>query len=267
MHDFHVHSSYSGDCKYCMETMVKGAIKANVKSIVFTDHIDYEYGSPDINFVFEIKDYLKDIMKLRNKYGNDVQILSGLEIGMQPYLNEKNNKLVQSHEFDFIIMSTHLVEGVEIHGGDFFKNKKKIDVFEKYYNEVLLNLNSFSNFDVVGHLNLIDRYINFKSNDPLNIGDYRDILKKVLEKIISMGKGIEINTSGYRYGINSCLPNIEIIKLYKELGGEIFTIGSDAHTPSDIGHNFDFTKALLKELGYTHMSMFKNRRNNFIKID
>lgn len=67
MHDFHVHSSYSGDCKYCMEDMTKGALRQGAKTIVFTDHIDYEYGSSDVNFVFEIKDYLKDITKIRNK--------------------------------------------------------------------------------------------------------------------------------------------------------------------------------------------------------
>lgn len=269
MHDFHVHSSYSGDCRYSMEDMAKGAIRLGAKTIVFTDHIDYEYGSPDINFVFEIKDYLRDITKLRNKFGNEVQILSGLEIGMQPYLNERNNELIKNHDFDFIIMSTHLVNGLDLHQGDFFQNKKTMDAYEEYYNQVLANLNAFSNFDVVGHINLVDRYVAFmdNANDPVDMGDYRDILKEVLEKIISMGKGIEINTSGYRYGIDSSLPNVEIIKLYKELGGEILTIGSDAHTPQDIGHNFASTKALLKELGYTHTSMFKNRRSNFIKIE
>ncbi len=266
MHDFHVHSSFSGDCKHSMENMVKGALKIGAKSIAFTDHIDYEYGNPDINFVFDIKDYLKDITKIRNKHSHDLQILSGLEICMQPKVCEKNKILVSDYNFDFIIMSTHVVKGLDLHEGDFFENKKVLDAYEEYYNEILNNLDSFNNFDVVGHLNLIDRYSKYM-NGTISLADYRDLLIQVLEKIISLGKGIEINTSGIRYGINSFLPNIEILKLYKHLGGEIITIGSDAHTPTDICSNYEDAKILLKDLGYKYISFFKERKSRFIKIE
>lgn len=265
MYDFHIHSSFSGDCSYSMEDMIKGAIKAGAKAMAFTDHIDYEYGDPNINFVFDIKDYIKDFTKIKNKYGDKLDMLIGAEIGMQPHLKDKNMKLISSCDFDFIIMSTHIVQSSDLHTGDFFKDKKTLDIYEKYYQEVLANLENFDEFDVIGHLNLIERYAKYMDS-TMSLNDYRDILVQVLEKIISMDKGIEINTSGIRYGIDSFLPNIEILKLYKELGGEIITVGSDAHRPSDICSHYNESIELLRELDFKYLTLFKNRKKRFVKI-
>lgn len=266
MNDFHVHSCFSGDCGYSMEDMIKGAIRLEAKSIAFTDHIDYEYGDPNVNFVFDIKDYLKDFNKLKNKYSDQIDLLIGLEIGMQPHLKDKNSNLVLGNKFDFILMSTHIVQGSDLHEGDFFKDKSVDDIYESYYNEVLTNMENFNDYDVIGHLNLLERYTKYMDN-TLNIADYRELLEQVLKKIISKDKGIEVNTSGIRYGINSFLPSNDILKLYKELGGEIITLGSDAHTPNDICSNFHEAKQLLKELGYKYITTFKERKSKFIKIN
>ncbi|WP_202708295.1 histidinol-phosphatase HisJ family protein [Sporosalibacterium faouarense] len=266
MYDFHVHSSFSGDCSYSMEDMIKGAIRVGVKSIAFTDHIDYEYGSPDINFVFDVKDYLKDFNKLKNKYGDQLNLLIGAEIGMQPHLSKKNLDFINSCDFDFIIMSTHVVQGSDLHVGNYFKEKSSKDVYEKYYEEVLSNLNSINNFDVVGHLNLIERYVKYM-DEKLHLDDYRELMSKVLNEIISMDKGIELNTSGIRYGIESFLPSNEILKLYKELGGETITIGSDAHNPKDICSHYKEAIDVLRSLDYKYITVYKNRKKRFIKID
>ena len=266
MYDFHVHSNYSGDCGFSMEDMIKGGINSNVKAMAFTDHIDYEYGDPSINFVYDIKDYLKDHLRLKNKYKNQIEILSGIEIGMQPHLGPINNEIVSNNNLDFIIMSTHIVKGLDLYDGGFFKDRTIKDIYNDYYTEVLNNLNTFDNFDVVGHINLIDRY-NKYFNGPYELKDYKDIVTTVFKKIININKGIELNTSGIKYGINSFLPNKELLKLYKNLGGEIITIGSDAHRPLEVSSHFKDALELLKEVGFNYFNIFKGRKANFIKIE
>jgi len=266
MYDFHVHSSFSGDCKYPMEKMVKGAIEKNLKMISFTDHIDYEYGESQLDFAFETLDYLKEVKRLKSKFKQNIEVLSGIELGIQPHLGSKIPDLIDLNAFDFVIMSLHIVEGKEIHEGNFYKGKTSLQAYQGYYNDLLWSLESFDDFDVVGHLNIVERYGKYLDK-ILDIEEYQDVLINVLKKIISMEKGIEVNTSGIRYGMDSFLPGIEILKLYKSLGGEIITIGSDAHRPDDIGFGYRDVISLLREVGFKHICIFRNRKKQFIRIE
>lgn len=267
MFDYHTHSSFSGDCRYSMEDMVKGALSKNIKSLSFTDHIDYDYGNDKIDFVFEEKDYFKEIERLRCNYKGQIEIISGIELGMQPHLVNSIYDMVNLENYDFIIMSIHTVMGKDMHEGEIFKDKSLLEVYLLYYSEMYEVLNKFNDFDIVGHINLIDRYINHMNGVTVNFKEYKDLVEKVLKKIIDKNKGIEVNTSGIRYGINSFLPNVEILKLYKDLGGEIITIGSDAHNPEHIGFHYQETVSLLKDLGFKYITTFKNRKKQFIKIE
>ena len=266
MYDFHVHSNFSGDCKYPMEKMVKGAIEKNLKILSFTDHVDYEYGESKLTFAFETLDYFKEVRRLKSKFQKDIEVLSGIELGIQPHLGSKIADLIDLDAFDFVIMSLHIVEGKEIHEGNFYKEKTSLKAYEAYYNDLLLSLESFDNFDVVGHLNIVERYVQYLDK-ILDIEEYKDVLTNVMKKIISMDKGIEVNTSGIRYGMDSFLPGIEILKLYKSLGGEIITIGSDAHRPEDIAFGYKDVISALREVGFKHICIYRNRKKQFIKIE
>lgn len=267
MYDYHVHSSFSGDCKYSMEDMVKGALEKNLKTFSFTDHIDYDYGKSETDFVFDTNDYFKEFKKLKHNYKKEIEILSGVELGMQPHLSKSIGKKVDLDKFDFVIMSIHTVMGHEIHEGELFKNRDLLDAYFLYYDEMLEVLENFDNFDIVGHINLIDRYVNHMKNSRVNFEEYKELIEKVLEKIVSKDKGIEINTSGYRYGIDAFHPSLEILTLYKKLGGEIITIGSDAHSPNYIGCKYGEALELLRGLGFKYITTYKSRKKQFIKIE
>ncbi|TAH63090.1 MAG: histidinol-phosphatase HisJ family protein [Gottschalkiaceae bacterium] len=267
MYDYHVHSSFSGDCKYSMEDMLKGALERNIKTLSFTDHIDYDYGKAQLDFVFDTDDYFKELKRLKSNYKGKIEILSGVELGMQPHLVRNINKKIKLDEFDFVIMSIHTVMGHEMHEGELYKDRDLLDAYFLYYDEMLEVLENFNDFDVVGHINLIDRYIGHMNNQSVEFQEYRELLEKVFEKIISKEKGIEINASGFRYGIDSFHPSLEILSLYKKLGGEIITIGSDAHSPEYIGYKYEEAVQLLRELGFKYITTFKNRKKQFIKIE
>ncbi len=266
MYDYHVHSNFSSDCNYPMEDMIKEAIKKSIKIISFTDHTDFDSGSNKYDFVFNTEDYFNDLNKYKNKYNGQIEIISGLELGMQPHLVKNINKKMNLEHFDFIIMSIHTVSGRNMYDGELFREKDLLSAYSLYYSEMSSVLDNFNDFDVVGHFNLIDRYAKYILNDTIKLDIHEELVKKVLQQIIAKDKGIEINTSGIRYGINSYHPTKEMLGLYKKLGGEIVTIGSDAHSPDDIGFNYRDVIELLIELDFRYITTFKDRKKTFVKI-
>ena len=75
-----------------------------------------------------------------------------------------------------------------------------------------------------------------------------------------------MNTAGVKYGLGYYHPKIEILKLYKELGGEIITIGSDAHNPEFIGYEYKEVEKLLRELEFKYIYLYKERKKFPIHI-
>ena len=266
MYDLHSHTHFSDDCSYQMEEMIKGAIKNNVTTLCFTDHMDHDYGNCDYDYVFDVDDYLKTIKELKEKYEGQIKLLAGVEIGMQPQLIDKIHTIMPLDVFDFIIMSIHTAKGLELHEGNFYKDKTAKKAFRDYYEDLYTCVSEFDDFDIVGHVDIINRYTRFLENSEIDFSDYDDLIIKILKKIIEKGKGIEVNTSGTRYGLPSFHPSPKILKLYKDLGGKIVTFGSDAHVPKHTGFGYDEVLDMLRELGFEYITTFENREKTFIKI-
>ena len=130
---------------------------------------------------------------------------------------------------------------------------------------MLKNINTIDKFCVYGHIDFISRYGIYKDNS-LKYRDYSDLIDEVLKTLINKNKGIEINTSGYRYKLNQTYPQYDILKRYKELGGEIITIGSDAHTPDYVGDHFEVAYEMLVKSGFKYITRFKNLKPSFTAI-
>ncbi|QQY78793.1 histidinol-phosphatase (PHP family) [Keratinibaculum paraultunense] len=265
MYDFHVHSDFSMDCKYLMEEMVLGAIENNVKSICFTDHVDYDVTEDKIDIDFRTEDYFKKVKQVKYKYKNQIEILTGVEIGMQPHLSKRYDKLINSNPFDFVLMSIHSIEGKDIHLDNFTHGKKPIDALVEYYEYLYRCVESFDNFDVLGHIDYIDRYFEDYSTLP-DFNEYKPIVEKILNLIIEKDKGLEINTASKKYGLNYYHPKLEILQLYKYLGGKVLTIGSDAHSPEYIGYDYKSAEKLLRDLEFKYIYIFKERKKYPIHI-
>ncbi|MDO5707436.1 MAG: histidinol-phosphatase HisJ family protein [Andreesenia angusta] len=257
MHDYHAHSYFSGDCNYSMEDMIKGALDNNCKSIAFTDHIDYDFGGEmgcEL-FTFEPEKYLREVDIMKKKFGDRIRILSGVEMGLQPHLVEDIEKRFPFDEFEFTILSLHTSDMKDLHDGSYFKGKKPLEAYEIYYNELLYCIENFKNYQIIGHINLIDRYARFLNDIP-NFNEYSHILEKIFETIIKDGKGIEVNTSGFRYGMNSFLPNGKVLELYRDMGGKIITFGSDTHCPNDVLKYYEYTLKELDNMNFKEITHF-----------
>ncbi|MCT4597198.1 MAG: histidinol-phosphatase HisJ family protein [Vallitalea sp.] len=264
-YDFHTHTDFSGDCEFPMEIMIEHAINNNFKKLCFTDHFDYDFPSTELSFQLDIPAYYNKFMELKEKYNSKIDLLFGIEVGIQPHIYDVIIKTINKYPFDFVIGSTHVINKQDPYCGEYYKNKTKKEAYDKYLKEILYNVNNFNDYNVYGHLDYIIRYGNYEDK-KLYYKDYSDIIDAILLKIIESNHGIEINTSGYRQNFKEPHPNVDIIKRYGELGGEIITIGSDSHNPEHLAYNFDKACNLLLKNGFKYFTVFKERKPEFIKI-
>lgn len=264
--DFHLHSNFSGDSEASMESMILKGIELGLSSMCFTEHndIDFVYVKPEEKGMFDLNtdSYLFDLIKYKEKYADKIKILFGVEMGVQPQLRRELAVYAKSYDFDFIIASAHTCYGKDPYYPDFFEGRPEEEAYREYFNFVLDTIRSFSNFDVYGHLDYVVRYGPNKDAN-YNYEAYKDILDKILETLIEKEKGIEINTGGIAYQLKDLNPCMGIIKRYHELGGEIITIGSDAHKPQNIGAGFDRAAEILTACGFKYYTTFDGRMPAF----
>ncbi len=266
--DFHMHSSFSGDSKAPMEDMVKAAIEKGLTHIAFTEHYDMDFPyRPGEEGMFEINtdSYLYELLKLKAKYENQIRIMFGIELGLQPHLKRELSIYAKSHDFDFIIGSTHVVDKKDPYYPEFFDTMSDEEAYKKYFEDELTCIKKLQYFDVYGHLDYIVRYGKTK-NQSFSYAKYADLFDEMLTTLIENEKGIELNTGGFRAGIGAPNPCFDIIKRYRELGGEIITVGSDAHTAEDVASNFDKAADILTAAGFKYYAIFEGRAPEYFKI-
>lgn len=261
MFDYHMHSNFSADCTTSMEKMVDSAIDKGLKEICFTEHIDYKYPDDSIVFEFDLRAYDTEIKRLQEIYEGQIRIQKGVEIGVQPHILHKYEELLDKETFDFIICSMHTTEKKSLHYKEIFIGRTTEEAFEIYYEELLDCVKRFKQFNVLGHVDLVKRYADEPSSNL-----FHDKLKAIFNEIIPAGKGIELNTSGVRYGLSHAMPSNDVLELYKLCGGEIITLGSDAHRVTEIAFQFRESLELLESIGFNYIATFDHQKPVFHPI-
>lgn len=273
--DYHVHTNYSDDSVYLMEDCVLDAIEKGIEEIAITDHVDYgvkvdwdegkeivyRNNEPIANVNYP--QWEKEFILLKEKYKDQITIKMGMEFGMQMHTIDKFQKLFQRYPFDFIILSVHQVEDKEFWTQDFQKGRTQQEYNERYYQEMLDLVQSYKDYSVLGHMDLIVRY---DKQGSYLFAKIKPMIEKILKVIIADGKGLEINTSYHRYGLSDMTPSRDILKLYKELGGQIITIGSDSHKKEHLGAYIEEAKEELKKMGFEYFCTFEKMKPIYHKL-
>lgn len=277
--DYHVHTEYSDDSLYPMEEVVKDAIRLGLDEICFTDHVDYGIkpdwdgpepivwrrggsGEPDKIPLANVDypRYEAEIRKLQEKYRGQITLRMGLEFGMQVHTIPLYEKLFARYPFDFILLSVHQVEDKEFWNQDFQRGRTREEFNRRYYEELLALVRRYRHYSVLAHPDLIARY---DSAGPWPFEKLRPILTEILKTVIADGKGIEVNTSCHRYGLRDLTPSRDILRLYRELGGTVLTIGSDSHKKEHLGAFIRETMDELKEMGFEQFCTFEGMKPVF----
>lgn len=263
--DYHLHSSFSGDSEVPMEEMIQKGIQLGLPAMCFTEHLDPDFPEGDYSFDLDLPAYEKKLRELKEKYRDRIQIYFGMEMGLQPHLTKVIPEIASSASFDFLIGSTHVADHMDPYDRTFFEERSEYQAYHRYFEVLLENLKTFSCFDTCGHIDYVVRY-GPNQNQDYTYEKYQDILDAVLKTLIEKQIGLECNTAGFKYGLGHPNPTEKVLARYRELGGEILTLGSDAHAPEHIAYNFKETGELLKACGFRYYTIFKERKPEFLKL-
>lgn len=269
--DMHVHTRWSSDSKTPVRSQVEAALKLGMKSICITEHQDYDQPIfPPDNFTFLIGDtddmggYISDVVQIREEFAGRIEVLLGVELGLQPHLTAKLAQYTADYPFDFVIGSTHNFRGRGADDLRTYEGKSTEEICRLYFQEEFENIIKIPDFDICGHLDFIFRYAP-GAIETFSYDKYADELDSILKALIHSGRGIEVNTSRMKkLGLTN--PKVEIISRYAKLGGEIITFGSDAHTPERLGECFEEAGEMVKACGLRYYAVYRERKPVFYRL-
>lgn len=263
--DMHMHTEFSLDSCAKIEHMADRAISLGINMITITDHIDWDFPEPNTVFDFNLNDYQKYIEKAQRKYRGRLDIRMGVELGLQPHLANRYEEMLRQYPFDFVIGSVHLVHNRDPYYPEAFAGMTDEEAYRAYFENTLENVKAFHGFDALGHLDYIVRYGRERAK-RYRCSDYIDVIDEILKGLIEHGVALEVNSAGLRKNLGFPNPHTDIIRRYKELHGEMITVGADGHKSIHIGYGFKTVEAILLDCGFTYYTRFKDRKPEFVKI-
>ena len=204
---------------------------------------------------------------MRERQGKQIRVARGLELGVQSHTIPASERLLEEYgdRLDFTLLSIHQVGDREFWNGAFQKGRTQEEFTMAYYEELLQVVERFHGYSVVAHLDLIRRY-DPTPGGPLPFSAVRDIVAEILSRVIADGRGIEVNTSGWRYGLGAPQPTDDVLSLYRDLGGTIVTIGSDSHKPEHLGAYLRIAQDRLRALGFSRACTYECGEPRFYEL-
>lgn len=273
--DMHMHTWFSTDSEACPRDMADEAVRKGLKTICFTDHFDkddLEWGEEGI---FDVDAYFVEMQKLQEEYAGKLNIRIGIELGLRTYLKDYYEELTKKYPFDFVIGSVHNVPYKKDAEGNIlytdpaaeklFTDRTDKEAYRLMMETTLENVRTSDCFQALGHLDYVVRYGKSREKE-YSYTDYADIIDEILKLLIEKEKGLEVNSAGLKYGLPFAHPHPDVLKRYHELGGEIITIGADAHKPEHIAYDFAKAEEILKSCGFKYYTEFFEQKPVFKQL-
>lgn len=273
--DMHMHTWFSTDSEACPRDMADEAVRKGLKTICFTDHFDkddLEWGEEGI---FDVDAYFVEMQKLQEEYAGKLNIRIGIELGLRTYLKDYYEELTKKYPFDFVIGSVHNVPYKKDAEGNIlytdpaaeklFTDRTDKEAYRLMMETTLENVRTSDCFQTLGHLDYVVRYGKSREKE-YSYTDYADIIDEILKLLIEKEKGLEVNSAGLKYGLPFAHPHPDVLNRYRELGGEIITIGADAHKPEHIAYDFAKAEEILKSCGFKYYTEFFEQKPVFKQL-
>lgn len=273
--DMHMHTWFSTDSEACPRDMADEAVRKGLKTICFTDHFDkddLEWGEEGI---FDVDAYFAEMQKLQEEYAGKLNIRIGIELGLRTYLKDYYEELTKKYPFDFVIGSVHNVPYKKDAEGNIlytdpaaeklFTDRTDKEAYRLMMETTLQNVRTLGCFQTLGHLDYVVRYGKSREKE-YSYTEYADMIDEILKLLIEKGKGLEVNSAGLKYGLPFAHPHPDVLKRYRELGGEIITIGADAHKPEHIAYDFAKAEEILKSCGFKYYTEFFKQKPVFKQL-
>jgi histidinol-phosphatase (PHP family) len=202
---------------------------------------------------FTYDNYFKAIEIMKTRYKGQLTIKAGIEFGVQLHTIARYREDARKYPFDFIMMSSHEIDNQEFWLYAYQKGKTQLEVNRGYYENLLELVKNTTDYSVLAHMDVIKRY---DQDGILDDEACIDLIEAILVEVIKQGKGLEVNTSSFRYGMHDLTPSKRILSLYRSLGGTILTLGSDSHKIDQLAQHMDRVRQELKDLGFTQFCTY-----------
>lgn len=266
MVDTHNHCEFSFDGKRTTaHRSAQSAFEKGLDGIVFTDH--YDIYIPDVPGEelpkpqdFDITAQQNELERINSLFPDSFKVLKGIEIGLNPNSVQQARSIIENHTFDQVIASVHYLEDSDPYYGAYFEGKDFKQAYGLYLEALYEGITSLKDFDIAGHFDYVARYAPYPQ-DCVRYADFSDIFDSLLKYLIENGKALEINTKscGSSKG-RATILDMELLKRYREVGGEAITLGSDSHTPDAVADRFEIYADLLRAAGFRWTSHYEKRQ-------
>ena len=261
MFDFHMHSRVSFDGHDTGEALAKAALAAGLKEICFTDHLDYDPLGKMEKMDFDTSAYNAEYDRLHIP---GLVIRRGMEFGMDRQNVSQFKEDLKRRPFDFVLGSIHFVDDLDVYYPEYWQGKTVFQAERRYLEETLHCVTLHDDFDVLAHLTYISKTTSHPAPRAVPYAEHRELIDEILKVLAQKGKGLEMNSSG----VDRCggfLPTEDYFRRFRELGGEIVTIGSDAHTTDRVGQYASQVCDIFKDI-FGYVCTFENRKPVFHKL-
>lgn len=261
MFDYHMHSRVSFDGHETGEAMAKIALERGLKEICFTDHIDYDPLGQMGKLDFDTAAYNAEYDRLEV---SGLKIRRGMEFGMDVHNVLQFQEDLKRRHFDFVLGSIHFVDDLDVYYPEYWQGKTVFQAERRYLEATLESVKLHDDFDVLAHLTYIGKTTAHPAPRAVPYAQHAELVDEILKVLVAKGKGMEMNTSG----VDRCggfLPTADYFRRFKELGGEIVTVGSDSHRCDRVGqYAFEACQVLKDIFGY--VCTFEDRKPIFHKL-
>jgi len=230
--------------------MTEAAVKQGLQHIAFTDHHDFA----EINGCWrmtsaEYEAFKNEVALARERFPQ-ISITAGIELGLTPTHTEELRTLVRDYKPEFVIGAIHTIENADVSKPEAYEGKTKKQFYREFFETTLEAVKASGGlFDTLAHIDVVMRWARYEDMG-LVYEDYAEFIDEVLRYLMRNGKGLEVNAAGFFYGLEHIHPHWDILKRYKELGGEIVTVGSDGHRVGEVARGFGLAEELMKRAGF-----------------
>ena len=266
--DLHMHTDSSFDGHYHAQQMCQAAVDNDLATVAITDHFDVDFYEEQ-NLGTRQQTSYDGILSAKEEFDGRLRVLRGIEMGQPTYDEELSKKTLERYEYDFVIGSIHNLRKTPDFCELNYQTLTQDDVYsllDKYFEEELI-LARWNGFDTLAHLTYPMRYIVQSGRFNTDLSRYDDITDEIFKVLIANGKALEINTSGLRQPIGKTMPTDNYVRRFRELGGELLTLGSDAHFTEHVGANIDDGYEIAEKCGFKYVTYFKDRKPVQLKIE
>ncbi len=261
MFDYHIHTTVSFDGHDSALTMAQAAKDAGLREICFTDHIDDDPKGIITDQCFDPAAYSAAYDGLEVP---GLTIRTGVEFGMLPGNQATIRRYLAARKYDFVLGSLHYAAGEDVYYPPYWENRSLFEGEQQYLLDILQCVGEHDDFDVLAHLTYISKARHNPAHTPVEYARHREIVEEILKILVAKGKGMEINTSGVDRSGDFLPPEI-YLRRFKELGGQIVTVGSDAHTANRVGQYTSRACEILKDI-FGYVCTFENRQPVFHRL-